>query len=182
MYIILYIYQYTDYSVFLSHFTLLTWYQSYFSDFLISVDISGVLPLPSPSSSGHCRSESPPSCPQSLQLSDIIVLLIQLPKQRHKVTEQPIPSKTLPRKARKYITRASTRRLKFRPHEHALDVPPRPPRTVSVSHAPHTPVPLASRAATRHTRLLRFTCCHVSPRVTSHCHVSTRQPLTLTWC
>ena len=47
--------QYTDYSVFLSHFILLTWYQSHSSDFLVPVDISDVLPLPSPSSSSHCQ-------------------------------------------------------------------------------------------------------------------------------
>ena len=47
--------QYTDSSVFLSHFILLTWYQSHSSDFLVPVDISGVLPLPSPSSSHHCQ-------------------------------------------------------------------------------------------------------------------------------
>ena len=44
-----------NYSVFLSHFILLTWYQSHSSDFLVPVDISGVLPLPSPSSSRHCQ-------------------------------------------------------------------------------------------------------------------------------
>ena len=48
-------YQYTDYSVFLSHFILLIWYQSHSSDFLIPVDISDVLPLLSPSSSSHCQ-------------------------------------------------------------------------------------------------------------------------------
>ena len=52
---LLYTYQYTDYSVFLSHFILLIWYQSHSSDFLIPVDISDVLPLLSPSSSSHCQ-------------------------------------------------------------------------------------------------------------------------------
>ena len=54
---LLYTHQYTDYSVFLSHFILLTWYQSHSSDFLVPVDISGVLPLPSPSSSSHCQNQ-----------------------------------------------------------------------------------------------------------------------------
>ena len=105
------------------------------------------------------RSESSPSRPQSLQLSDIIVLLIPLPKQRHRVTERPIPSKTQLRKARNYITRTSTRWLKFLPHKHALHAPS---CAVSVSHAPATRAP---------TRLLRFTYCHVNPRVTL-AHVS----------
>ena len=123
------------------------------------------------------RSESPPARPQSLQLSNIIVLFIQLRKQRHRATEQPIPSKTQPRMARNYLTRAHTRCLKFLPCEHALHV-----LSVSLSraHTPHTPVPCAHTRHTRSTRLLRFTYCHVSPKMTSHCHVSTRQPLTLT--
>ena len=149
MYIILHI-KYTDYSVFLSHFTLLTWYQSHSSDFLVPVDISGVFPLPSSSSSGHCRSESPPSRPQYLQVSDIIVLLIQPPKQRHKVTEQPIPSKTQQRTARNYITRAPTRRQKFsasraraprastRRHVPSVTFT----RQFHAPHAPHAPAPL----------------------------------------
>ena len=116
------------------------------------------------------RSESPLSRPQSLQLSDIIVLLIQLPKQRHRATEQPILSKTQPRMARNYITCTSTRRLKFLPHEHVLHASP---HIVNISHV----LPRASSHAP--TRLLRFTNCHVSPKVTSHCHVSTRQPLTV---
>ena len=90
------------------------------------------------------RSESPPLRPQSLQLSNLTVLLIQLPKQRHRVTEQPIPRKTQPRMARNHLTHASTRWLKFLPHKHALHASPRasrtrthgfhaPPRTYSVS-------------------------------------------------
>ena len=105
------------------------------------------------------RSESPPLRPQSLQLSDIIVLLIQLPKQRHRATEQPIPTKNGQKLHH-------MRRLKFLPHEHALHAPP---VSLTCSHAPHTLVPMLSRAT---TRLLHFTYCHVSPKVTSHCHVS----------
>ena len=112
------------------------------------------------------RSESPPSRLQSLQLSDIIVLLIQLRKQRHRATEQPIPSKTQPRMARNYITCTPTHRLKFLPCEHALHAP-----SVSLSREPMRQFP---RAPTCSTRLLCFAYCHVSPKVTSHYHVSTR--------
>ena len=119
------------------------------------------------------RSELPSSCPQSLQLSDIIVLLIQLPKQRHRATKQPIPSKTQPRMAKNYITRIPTRRLKFLTHKHALHAPS---VYLTSSHTPLAPVP---HIPTRPTSLLCFTYCHVSPKVTSHCHVSTRQPLTV---
>ena len=50
---LLYTHQYIDYLVFLCHFIFLIWYQSHSSDFLVPVDISSVLPLPSPSSSSH---------------------------------------------------------------------------------------------------------------------------------
>ena len=82
------------------------------------------------------RSEPSPSRPQYLQHSDINVVCIQLPKNRHRKTEQLIPSKTQPRTAGNCITRASTHRLKFLPHEHALHVPP---RAVSTYHTPHAP-------------------------------------------
>ena len=145
---LLYTHQYTDSSVFLSHFILLTWYQSHSSDFLIPVDISGVLPLPSPSSSRHCQKRATAVTPTVLQHLDINVLCIQLPNNRHRKTEHPIPSKTQPRTARNCITRAPTRRLKFLPHEHALHAPP---RAVSTCHAPPRARPLL---LTRHTRLL----------------------------
>ena len=122
------------------------------------------------------RNESPLSRPQYLQFSDINVLLIQLPKKRHRKTEQPIPSKTQPRMVRNCITRTSTRRLKFLPHKHALHMPP---RAVSICHAPHAPHALVPRSPTRPTRLLHFASCHISPKVTSHCHVSTRHLLTI---
>ena len=67
---LLFTHQYTDYSVFLSHFILLTWYQSHSSDFLVPVDISGVLPLPSPSSSRHCQKRATavtPTVPATLR-------------------------------------------------------------------------------------------------------------------
>ena len=46
--------------------------------------------------------------------------------------------------------------------------------SLSRAHAHHTPVPTCPM------RLLRFAYCHINPKVTSHCHVNTRQPLTLT--
>ena len=101
------------------------------------------------------RSEPPPSRPQYLQHSDINVLRIQLPNKRHRKTKQPIPSKTQPRTARNCITRASTRRLKFLPHEHV------PPRAVGICHAPHAPVPCSFTCP---THLLAFASYHVSPR------------------
>ena len=112
------------------------------------------------------RSELPPSSPQSLQLLDIIVLFIQLRKQRHRAKEQPILSKTQPRTARNYITRAPMRHLKFLPCEHVLHPP-----SVSLmrSHAPHALVPTR---LVHSTRLLLFAYCHVSPKVMSHCHIS----------
>ena len=52
----------------LSHFILLTWYQSHSSDFLVPVGISGVLPLPSPSSSRHCQKRATAVTPTVLQI------------------------------------------------------------------------------------------------------------------
>ena len=98
-YTLLFTHQYTDYSVFLSHFTLLTWYQSHSSNFLVPVDISGILSLPSPSSSSHYQKRATavtPTVPATLGY--------QLPKKRHRKTKQPIPSKTQPRTARNCIT------------------------------------------------------------------------------
>ena len=84
------------------------------------------------------RSEPPPSRPQYLQHSDINVLCIQLPNNRHRKTERPILSKTQPRTARNCITRASTRRLKFLPHEHVLHALSRAAGTCHAPHAPYT--------------------------------------------
>ena len=92
------------------------------------------------------RRESSPSCPQSLQLSDLIVLLIQLSKQRHRVTGQTISRKTQPRTAINYLTCAPTCRLKFLPHKHALHTPPCiHKRQDHRHHAPHV-LPRATRA------------------------------------
>ena len=84
------------------------------------------------------RSEPLLSRPQYLQHSDINILRIQLPNNRHRKTERPIPSTTQPRMARNCITRTSTRRLKFLPHEHALHAPPRSAGTCHAPHAPYT--------------------------------------------
>ena len=146
---LLYTHQYTDNSVFLSHFILLTWYQSHSSDFLVPMDISGVLPLPSPSSSSHCQKRITIVTPISLQLSDLIVLLIQLLKQRHRVIEQTIPRKTQPRTARNHLTRTLTRQLKFLPYVHALHAPP---RSVTRDHALTRTSCARIIAITHHTR------------------------------
>ena len=54
----------------------------------------------------------------------------------------------------------------------------RAPRAARIPHELTRP-PRAPLAHTRHTRLLCFTYYHVNPRVTSHCHASTRHPLTV---
>ena len=105
------------------------------------------------------RSEPPPSRPQYLQHSNINVLCIQLPNNRHRKTERPIPSKTQPRTARNCISRASTCRLKFLPHKHA------PQRAAGTCHAPHA----------THTR--QSTCTH-APHA-PHTPAATSLPATL---
>ena len=64
-------------------------------------------------------------------------------------------------------------RLKFLPHEHALHASP---RSVNHSHMPHALGTASSRAT---TCLPHIMFCHVSPRVTSLCHVIPRQHLML---
>ena len=147
-----------NYSVFLSHFILLTWYRAIPLTFWFLWTSSAFFRCPRLHPVVTVRSEPPPSRPQYLQHSDINVLRIQLPKKRHRKTEQPILSKTQPRTARNYITRASTRRLKFLPHEHTLHTPPVPATRLT------RPPRASPRSLTRHTCLLRFSSCHVSPR------------------
>ena len=136
-----------------SCFILLTWYQSHSSDFLVPVDISGVLPLPSPSSSSHYQKRVTVVTPTVPSLSNIIVLPIQLPKQRQSDrTANPEQNPTKNGQKPHH-----TRRLKFLSHEHVLHV-------LSVSLTRFT---RKRHAPMRHMRLLVFTYCHVSPRVMS---------------
>ena len=131
------------------------------------------------------KSKLLPSSPQSLQLSDLIVLFIQLPKQKHSVKEQPILSKTQPRIAKKNLTRAHTRCLKLLTVKHALHVPTCASKSSHTLYAPVTELPCASM---RFTRLTLSAFVHVSPTLTSSCtcqhlassaYVSTHQQLTL---
>ena len=87
-------------------------------------------------------------------------MFIQLPKQRHRVTEHLIPSKTQPRTARKNLTRTYTSCLNLLTVEH---VPPE--------------VHTCSICTTRQRPSASF---HVSPRLTSSCiHQHLRHPPTL---
>ena len=88
------------------------------------------------------------------------------------LTNLTILRKTQPRTAKNYLTRAHTHQLKFLPHEHA------PPHAVSPLHAPHAPGTSLSRTS---TCLPRIASCHISPKVTSHCHINRRHhPKSLT--
>ena len=158
----------------LSHFLLLTWYQSHSSDFLVFVNIFGVLPLTSPSSNSHCQkwvttiTSTVPVTFGSHRSAHPTA------KALHRVTEQPIPSKTQTRAIRNHLTCTSTRQLKFLPHKHALHTPPPfvtcyheltralRARTITVTRLTHSHVPHV---------LARIAFCHVSPRVSST-HVS----------
>ena len=170
---LLYTHQYTDYSIFLSHFILLTWYQSHSSDFLVPVDISGVLPLPSPSSSSHCQNQVTavtPTVPTSLGY--------------HYSTHPTAKSKAQSDRTAN-LEQNSTKNSQKLHHTHSYT----PPEvSASRARAPRAStrcqyLSRASQARPRFpmspTRLLYFTYCHVGPKVTSHCHVNTRQPLTV---
>ena len=78
------------------------------------------------------RSESLPSRPQSLQLSDLIVLLIQLPKQSHRGDRTANPEQNPTKNGQKP---PHTCRLKFSSREYTL------PRSSVHRHMPHTPAP-----------------------------------------
>ena len=155
------------------------------------MDISGVLPLPSPSSSRHCQKWATAVTPTILQHSDINVLCIQLPNNRHRKIEHLIPSKTQPRTARNCITRAPTRRLKFLPHKHALHTPPRavtcrqylpraPTRQTTLTHVPHTPAAESLPATSALSDVTHATSAHVSSWPLTLTVDFDRWPLTLT--
>ena len=170
---LLFTHQYTDYLVFLSHFTLLTWYQSHFSDFLVPVDISGILPLSSPSSSSHCQKRVTavtPTVPATLRSHHSAHQTTKAKAQSDRTANpEQNPTKNGQKPPHTCHTCAHTHCLKFLPLEHALHGPP---RAVSISHTPHAQEPQSTRAS---TCLPRIAFRHISPRVTSHCHVSTHQ-------
>ena len=159
---LLFTHQYTDYSVFLSHFILLTWYQSHSSDFLVPVDISGVLPLPSPSSSRHCQKRATvvtPTVPATLEYQRCVhsTAKEQAQKDRTANSEQN-PTKN---GQKLHHTRLHAPAEVFASQARA-------PRAATccqylpcASRAPHAPVHAHSRAT-------RACCCfssyHVSPR------------------
>ena len=174
---LLYTHQYIDYSVFLSHFILLTWYQSHSSNFLAPMDISGVLLLPLPSFSSHCQKRVTavtPTVPTTLRYHRSAYPTAKAKAQSDK-TANPEQNPT----------NNGQKLHHTRPHAQPEVSASRAcvPRAVSVSHA----LPRASRASppalpcAPHVRehLLRFAYCHISPKVTSHCHVNTRQLLTV---
>ena len=167
---LIYTHQYTDYSVFLSHFILLTWYQSHSSNFLVPMDISGVLLLPSPSSSSHCQK-------RVTAVTPIVPATLGYHRSAHPIAKAKAQSDRIanpeqnPTKNSQKLHHTCLHMLAVVSASRA-----RASRIVSISHVlPHA----SSHAPTCLTRLLHFTYCHVNPKVTSHCHVSTRQPLTV---
>ena len=143
------------------------------------MDISGVLPLPSPSSSSHCQKRVTavkPTVPATLG-SHCSAHPIVKAKALSDRTDNPEQNPTKNGQKTLYT---------------CLHAPPevsasraRAPRACTRRHAPSLSLTRPTRqtrhpprAHTRPTRQLRFTNCHVSPTVTSLCHVSTRHPLT----
>ena len=140
-----------------SYFIFLTWYQSHSSDFLVPVDISGVLPLPSPSSSNHCQKRVTavmPTVPATLGsrhsahptvkakvLSDRIDNPEQNPTKNGQKTSHTRPH-ALPEfsASRTRATRAATSlhapSLSLTRHTRQTS---RPPRALTHLHAPHAP-------------------------------------------
>ena len=143
------------------------------------MDISGVLPLPSPSSSSHCQKRVTtvtPTVPATLgshcsahptvkakALSDRIDNPEQNPtKNGQKTLHTCLHAPPEVSASRAHAsTRLHAPSLSLTRHTRQTRRPPRAPRLYTCP-----------------TRQLRFVNCHVSPSVTSPCHVSTRQPLT----
>ena len=167
---LLYTYQYTDYSVFLSCFILLTWYQSHSSDFLVPMDISDVLPLPSPSSSRHCQKRATavtPTIPATLGYQRFVHSTAKQQAQKDRTVN---PEQNPTKNGQKL-------------HHTRLHAPAEvsasracAPRAAGICHAPHAP---HTRQSTHTHALLLLLFLPRQPQVTSHCHISTRQPLTV---
>ena len=142
------------------------------------MDISGVLPLPSPSSSSHCQKRVTavtPTVPATLG-SRCSAYPIVKAKALSDRTDNP----------EKNPTKNGQKKLHTRLH-----APPevsasraRAPRAATRRHTPSLSLTRSTRQTRRppratraYTRQLCSANCHVSPSVTSPCHVSTRQPL-----
>ena len=96
-------------SLSISHFIFLTWYQSHCSGFLVPMVISGVLLLPSLSSSSHCQKQVIAIKPQLLQPSNPIYSLINSSNHDHE-----------------FIDRLSQTKPNRKHPEPCLHMPPRP--------------------------------------------------------
>ena len=135
------------------------------------MNISGILPLPSPSSSSHCQKRVTavtPTVPTILG--------------SHCSAHPTVKAKALSNKTdnpEQNPTKNGQKPPYTRPHATAEDSASRARAATRL----HTPSVSLTRQDTwpprAHTRLLCFTYCHVSPRVRSHCHVITRHPLTV---
>ena len=142
------------------------------------MDISGILLLPSPSSSSHCQKRVTvvtPTVPATLG--------------SHRSAYPTVKAKALSDKTDNHEqnpTKNGQKPPHTRPHALAEISASRTcaPRAATRLHTPSVSLtrqvtrPLrAPRAHTHHTCLLRFTYYHISLRVTSHCHISTRHLL-----
>ena len=170
---LLYTHQYIDYSVFLSHFILFTWYQSHSSDSLVPVDISGVLPLPSTSSSRHCQKRATavtPTVPATLGYQRSAHSTAKEKAQKDRIAN---PEQNPTKNGQKLhhthlhaLLEVSASRARAVGTCHAPYAPPTHQSTLThMPHAPHVPVVLLFLPR--------------KPQVTSHCHVSTCHPLTV---
>ena len=138
---------YRLFSLSLSHFIFLTWYQSHCSDFLVSVVISSVLLLPLPSSNNHYQKRV--TVVKPLQSLDPIYSLIKSLNHSHELIDQTIPSKTQPKTSWSEFVM-----LQHMPPEVSM----KSNRRLMRHHAP--PVPLMRL----HTSVLHRHALHTLPR------------------
>ena len=132
---------------------------------------SGVLLLPSLSSSSHCQKQVIAIKTQLLQPSDPIYSLINSLNHGHEFIDQTVPNKTQSETSRVVSSHSPTPSQSFLRVERA---PRTPSRSTRSSYAPtHS----RSTCPRRSTSQSQFTCCHISPKVTSSCHINVQRQL-----
>ena len=153
---------YKIFSLSLSYFIFLTWYQSYCSDILVPVIIFSALLLPSPSSSSYCQKQV-----------TVVTSIVPATLESHHFVHQTAKAKAQHDKIAN-LEQNPTKNSQKGPNTHPHTLPKAfdcQTHATSSSHVLHALVTAPTHTS---TRLSLSASLHVSPRVTSSC---TRQHL-----